>query len=309
MNARKSTLAVLLNVLLLLAMLTAGCAPAATPTAAPTAVPTMAPTAAPTMPAFDIKAVVGKYLAALPDGFGGIAPAALKDQIAAAKPFLLDVREPKELTDNGFIEGAVNVPIRTLAQNLDKLPAKDQPIVVYCAIGHRGAIAMMTLQLLGYTNVKSLSGGFNAWKAASMAVATGTPAAPVAGQKPTVDKDLFAALDKYLSALPDGFGGIAPAALNDQLAAAKPFLLDVREAKELTDNGYIANAVNVPIRAVYTDMAKLPQDKTAAIVVYCAVGHRGAIGMMALQLAGYTNVKSVSGGFNAWKAANLPVTK
>ena len=142
-----------------------------------------------------------------------------------------------------------------------------------------------------------------------MAVATGTPVAPTAGQKPDVDKDLFAALDKYVTALPDGFGGIAPAALNDQLAAAKPFLLDVREAKELTDNGYIAGQVNVPIRTVYTDLAKLPQDKSAAIVTYCAVGHRGAIAMMALQLAGYTNVKSLSGGFNAWKAANLTVTK
>jgi rhodanese-related sulfurtransferase len=312
MTTRKSVLAVLLNVLILAAILLAGCAPAATPAPTavpPTAAPTAAPTKAPTVAAFDIKVNVAKYIGALPDGFSGIAPAALKDQMAAAKLFLLDVREPKELTDNGFIEGAVNIPIRTLTQNLDKLPAKDQPIVVYCAIGHRGAIAMETLQLLGYTNVKSISSGFNAWKAASLPVATGTPAAPTAGQKPEVDKDVFAVLDKYITSLPDGFSGIAPAALNDQLAAAKPFLLDVREPKELTDNGLIAGAVNVPIRTLFTDMSKLPQDKTAAIVVYCAIGHRGAIAMEALQLAGYTNVKSISGGFNAWKAANLPVSK
>jgi rhodanese-related sulfurtransferase len=311
-NARKSVYAVLLNVLLLAAMLISGCAPAATPTPTmvpPTAVPTMAPTKAPTAVPFDIKAVVVKYIASIPDGFGTIAPAALKDQMAATKLFLLDVREPKELTDNGFIAGAVNIPIRTLTQNLDKLPAKDQPIVVYCAIGHRGAMGMEALQLLGYTNVKSLAGGFNAWKAASMAVATGAAVAPVAGQKPEIDKDLFAAVDKYITSIPDGFGTIAPAALNDQLAAAKPFVLDVREAKEVTDNGYIASAVNVPIRTVFTDIAKLPQDKAAPIVVYCAIGHRGAMAMMALQLAGYTNVKSLSNGFNAWKAANLAITK
>lgn len=171
MNTRKSVLFVMLNVLLLVAFISAGCAPAATPT--PTAAPTKAPTAAPTVAptaALDIKAVVTKYISSLPDGFSGIAPAALKDQMAATKIFLLDVREAKELTDNGFIEGTVNIPIRTLTQNLDKLPAKDQPIVVYCAIGHRGAIAMTVLQLLGYTNVKSLSGGFNAWKAANLPV-------------------------------------------------------------------------------------------------------------------------------------------
>jgi rhodanese-related sulfurtransferase len=32
-----------------------------------------------------------------------------------------------------------------LTQNLSKLPAKDQPIVVYCGVGHRGGIAMMAL--------------------------------------------------------------------------------------------------------------------------------------------------------------------
>ena len=321
MNARKVALLALLFAILAIGVV--ACAPAATavpptvvpPTAAPmpTAVPPTAapkptavpPTAVPV--AFDIKPMLDKYISGLPDGFGTIAPSALKDQLAAAKPFLLDVREASEITANGFIDGAVNIPIRTLTKNLDKLPAKDQAIVVYCAIGHRGAMAMQTLQLLGYTNVKSIAGGFNAWKAANLAVATGTPAAPTAGKMPDVDKDTFAALDKYISNLPDGFGTIAPAALKDQLVAAKPFLMDVREASELTANGYIEGGVNIPIRNLFKDMAKLPTDKSAAIVVYCAIGHRGALGMMTLQLLGYTNVKSIAGGFNAWKAASLPV--
>lgn len=308
MNARKLALIALL----LVVAITGACAPA--PVAAPPAAPVVAPTAAP-MPtaapaaAFDLKSALDKYITNLPDGFGTISPAALKDQLAAAKPFLLDVRETSEVTTNGYIDGSVNIPIRTLAKNLDKLPAKDQPIVTYCAIGHRGAMAMETLQLLGYTNVKSIAGGFNAWKAANMAVVTGTPAAPTAGKAPDVDKDTLAALDKYLTNLPDGFGTIAPAALKDQLAAAKPFLLDVRETSEVTANGYIEGGVNIPIRNLFKDMAKLPTDKSASIVTYCAIGHRGAMAMMTLQMLGYTNVKSIAGGFNAWKAANLPITK
>lgn len=318
MNARKLVLTALLGMTLFAVLLGAACAPAPTPV--PTAVPPtaapakVAPTTAPAAPtsapaaAFDIKPVLDKYISNLPDNFGTIAPAALKDQMASAKVFLLDVREPKEVADNGFIEGAVNIPMRTLTKNLDKLPAKDQPIVSYCAIGHRGAAAMMTLQLLGYTNVKSIVGGFSAWKDAKLPVATGTPPAPVAGKAPDVDKDLFAALDKYVSNMPDSFYGIAPAALNDQIAAAKPFLLDVRETKEVADNGTIAGSVNIPIRSTFKDFAKLPQDKAAPIVTYCAIGHRGAMEMMTLQLLGYTNVKSLLGGFGAWKTANLPIT-
>jgi rhodanese-related sulfurtransferase len=304
----------LLAGLLLVAVILSSCAPAATP--APTSAPTVAPkpteapkpTVAPKP--VDFKAVLDKYVAGLPDGFGGVAPANLAKEIQdGKKPFLLDVREAKELTDNGFIEGAVNLPIRTLAQNLDKLPAKNQPIVAYCAIGHRGAMALETLQLLGYTNVRSISGGFNAWKAANLAVKTGMPAAPTAGKAPDVDKDLLAALDAYLSKLPDGFSGVAPASLaKDIQDGKKPFLVDVREAKEVTDNGYLEGAVNIPIRTLTQNLSKLPA-KDQPIVVYCAIGHRGGLAMMTLQLLGYTNVRSISGGFNAWKAGNFPVKK
>lgn len=314
MKSRKSTYAMLLNFLLIAAFVLSGCAPAATPTvalqptAAPAAVQPVAPTTAPAA-AFDIKAVLTKYIGGLPDSFGTIAPAALKDQMAAARLFMIDVRDAKSVADSGYIEGAVNIPVRTLTQNLDKLPARDQPIITYCGTGHLGAIAMMTLQLLGYTNVKSLVGGYTAWKAANLPVVTGTPAAPTAGTKPAVDKDLFAALDKYLTTLPSDSGAIAPAALNAQITSAKPYLVDVRDASAVTSTGMIAGAVNVPIRATFTDFARLPQDKSAAIVTYCGVGHLGAMEMMTLQLLGYTNVKSLVGGFNAWKAANLPVAK
>ena len=305
MKSTKSIYAMLLKLMLITAFVLGGCAPAATPTVVPQ--PTVTPTTAPA--AFDIKAVLTKYISSLPDGFGTIAPAALKDQMATAKLFLIDVRDAKSVADNGYIEGAVNIPIRTLTQNLDKLPAKDQPIVTYCGIGHLGAIAMMTLQLLGYTHVKSLVGGFSAWKAAKLPVVTGTPAAPTAGTKPAVDKDLLAALDKYLTTIPKDYGIITPAALNAQITTAKPFLVDVRDASAVTSNGMIAGAVNIPIRDTFTDFAMLPQDKSAAIVTYCGVGHLGAMEMMTLQLLGYTNVKSLLGGFTAWKAANLPVTK
>lgn len=330
-----------LLLLLVVLAIAVACAPAPTPTPVPTPVPPTAtqvpptpvpptatpvpptatkvpptntpvpPTAVPTKAALDWSTVLDKYLTTAADQkWNGIAPAALNDVMATAKPFILDVREEQELKDNGFIAGSVNIPLKTLLKNLDKLPAKDQPIVSVCAVGHRGAMAMMTLHLLGYTNVKSLSGGFNAWKAANLPVATGTPVAPTAGKAPEVDKEMLDVLDKYLNAQFDQkWNGIAATALKDAIATAKPFLLDVREASELADAGMIEGSVNVPLKTLVKSLDKLPKDKTAPIVVYCAVGHRGAMGMMTLHLLGYTNVKSLSGGLNAWKAANLPTVK
>lgn len=45
------------------------------------------------------------------------------------------------------------------------------------------------------------------------------------------------------------------------------------------------------------------------MAVYYGSGHRGAIVMMYLRMIGYTNVRSLMGGMNAWVAAELPVVK
>lgn len=273
------------------------------------------PTATPTKPALDWSALLDRYLNTQAEQrWNSITAAALNDALALpTKPFILDVRDEQELKDNGFIAGTVNIPLKTLLKNLDKLPARDQPIVAVCAIGHRGAMAMMALQLLGYTNVKSLTGGFNGWKAANYPVVTGTPAAPTAGKAPEVDKELADALDKYLNAQADAtpkWGNMAVTAVRDALALpTKPFVLDVREPAELADTGIIEGAVNVPLRTLVKNLDKLPKDKTAPIIIYCGVGHRSVLAMMALHQLGYTTVRSMGGGLNAWRAANLPTVK
>lgn len=268
-----------------------------------------APVPAATPVPFDLQATLDKYLSNLPEGWGAITPTALNDQLQSTKPFLVDVRETTEVANAGFIAGAINIPIRTLIKNLDKLPAKDQAIVVTCGSGHRSALGMEALQLLGYTQVTSLAGGFGAWKAANLPFVTGTPPEAKAGQAPEVDKDLSVALDKYLSNLPDGWNTLAPAMLNDLLKSSQPFQLEVREAKEISESGFIANATHIPIRTLVKNINKLPPDKNAAIIAECANGHRSAMAMMTLGLLGYTNIRSLAGGFTAWTKASLPVSK
>ncbi len=294
--------------LLIIATLISGCSPVTAATA-PSSTSAAAP-AVVSKSAFDLNARVADFVTNLPDGYFGIKNTdALKALQGDPKPFLIDVREPKEITQT--IESAVNIPIRSLLKNLDKLPAKDAPILVYCGVGHRGGIASTLLQMLGYKNAKSILSGFNGWKAASLPIIDSGPVAPKAsGVTVDVDKDLFAALDTWLATMPDDFWGMPATSLGKAMAGdAKPFLIDVRTQQEITDAGYIDGSVNIPIRDLAKSLDKLPADKNAPIVTYCAVGQRGAMAMTALRLLGYTNVKSLSGGFNAWAKANLPVKK
>ena len=252
-----------------------------------------------------------EYIATLPAGYGTIKPADLNTALAGTPvPFLLDVREAAEITNDGFIAGAVNIPVREVLNNLDKLPAKDQPIVIYCASGARGAMIMASLQMLGYTNVQNLAGGLGGWKKAELPVEmTGAPAAPVAGTAPEVDATLFRDLNNFVTALPEGFYTVKAADLNTELAATPaPFIVDVRTAEE-TANGYIEGAVLLPLADFAANLAQIPADKTAPIVVLCQSGHRGAIVMMYLRMIGYTNVRNLAGGMNAWVAAELSVVK
>jgi rhodanese-related sulfurtransferase len=258
----------------------------------------------------DWMAVWTEFLTNMPSDYYTVKADVLNGQIAAGSaPFLIDVRDASEIEAAGYIKGAVNLPLRNLLQNLDKLPAQDQPIVIYCGSGHRGGMAMSALRLLGYTDVRNLGGGLGAWTKANLALEKGQPAAPVAGTASTVDPIRLANLNSFLSTLPDGFFSMKAADVNTAVTSATPpVVIDLRTADEFK-TGYIKGSVNIPINVLLADMTKLPSDKAAAIITVCGSGHRGAIAMMALRMLGYTNVNSLSKGINGWGAENLPLEK
>jgi molybdopterin/thiamine biosynthesis adenylyltransferase/rhodanese-related sulfurtransferase len=77
---------------------------------------------------------------------------------------LVDVRETTEW-DEGYIPGAVHVPRGHLESRIEsELPNRDRKVVLYCAGGIRSALAAKTLEEMGYTDVISMSGGFQQWK-------------------------------------------------------------------------------------------------------------------------------------------------
>ena len=81
---------------------------------------------------------------------------------------LLDVREPDE-TQSGSVGGALIVPRGMLELQIEqKVRDRSQPVVIMCAGGTRSALAAKTMLDMGYSDVVSLAGGFNAWKDAGL---------------------------------------------------------------------------------------------------------------------------------------------
>ena len=77
--------------------------------------------------------------------------------------YLLDVHIPEQEHITGTDDF---IPFNNIDRDTDKLPEDlDTEIVVYCRSGNMSETASQTLIDMGYTNVKNLTGGINAWKA------------------------------------------------------------------------------------------------------------------------------------------------
>jgi len=93
-----------------------------------------------------------------------VSPAEAEDLVGqGATP--VDVRETQEW-DEGHLPAAVHVPRGYLESRIETAaPDRRKQLILYCAGGVRSAFAAQLLQEMGYTDVASMSGGFQQWKA------------------------------------------------------------------------------------------------------------------------------------------------
>ncbi len=240
-------------------------------------------------PPFDLPGALDDFLARLPQDAVAVEVASL----AAERPFLLDVRHPEEYAA-GFIEGAVNVPLRELTQHLDALPGMDTPMLLVDSTGFRSAIGVAVLRMLGYENARSASGGMQAWTAAGLPAVTQPVPELAAGTAPQVNADLLAAVEAYLPKVqPQAWSVITPQALAELPAEARPLMVDMRQPEAYAE-GHVEGSLNIPLRELVQRLDQIPVGQP--VVLIDASGHHAVIGMTVLQLLGYENVKVLTEG-------------
>ncbi|WP_396439057.1 rhodanese-like domain-containing protein [Limnohabitans sp.] len=94
------------------------------------------------------------------------------DEAIRQADVLIDVREADEFAA-GHLPGAVLMPRGLLEFKLSGTPAlsgRDLKVVLYCKTSGRAALSAQTMQSMGYLQVSSVAGGYDAWVAAGKQV-------------------------------------------------------------------------------------------------------------------------------------------
>jgi adenylyltransferase/sulfurtransferase len=91
-----------------------------------------------------------------------ITPEELQQRLLAGdRPFILDVRDPAEY-QICRLEGATLIPLKQLPDRLGEL-SREQEMIVHCKLGGRSAKAVELLRNQGFSKIKNLVGGIDAW--------------------------------------------------------------------------------------------------------------------------------------------------
>jgi len=210
----------------------------------------------------------------------------LRDEIA-----LLDVRHEAAFA-TGHPLFAANMAVDRIALEAEtRLPRKDVPIVVYAAGEGLVATAVARLTALGYTDVRALDGGLQAWERAGY--------------------ELFKDVNSYAKA----FGELVesrrhtPSLSAEEVAAliarkANIAVLDVRRPDEYATMN-IPGSISVPGAELVLRAGRAAPDPETTIIVNCAGRTRSIIGTQSLINAGVANkVVALRNGTIGWTLAN-----
>jgi rhodanese-related sulfurtransferase len=86
----------------------------------------------------------------------------------SGEAILIDVREESEW-QAAHAAHARYLGRGILERDIEKLaPDPNTPIICYCGGGYRSALATDNLQKMGYTNVRSMTGGLTGWQEAGL---------------------------------------------------------------------------------------------------------------------------------------------
>ena len=253
-----------------------------------------------------------KHFLTSSEAYGALRLAEFRDwQDDDPPPFILDVRTEEEATATGHIRGAVRIPLQELPDQTGVLPGFDTTIVTYCGSGWRCTMALPVLAGLGWDSVYTLSeGSLSGWVLQEYPVEAGPPPEPALLNAAVPDARAIEHMRAVLSAIPEDDGAISPEGLDQALGDGDELvLLDIRQMDEIQAKGYIASSsqLQIPIDELTDRRGELPEDKATRIVTYCGSGYRCLLAMMMLRAYGYTDVRNLVGGLQAWQAEGYPI--
>jgi rhodanese-related sulfurtransferase len=209
----------------------------------------------------------------------------LRDEIA-----LLDLRHEAAFATGHPLFAANMAADRIVLEADARLPRKEVPIVLYDAGEGLVAPAADRLAALGYTNLRQLDGGLQAWQAAGY--------------------EVFQDVNSYAKA----FGELVesrrhtPSLPADEVAAliarkANIAVLDVRRFDEYATMN-IPGSVSVPGAELVLRAGRAAPDPATTIIVNCAGRTRSIIGTQSLINAGVANrVVALRNGTIGWTLA------
>ena len=97
-----------------------------------------------------------------------ISPDDAQKQAELGAAVLIDVREDDDWRED-HAKGAKHLNRGAIEMEIEEqVPDLKTPIICYCGGGSRSALVAESLQKMGYENVRSLAGGFCAWKEAGL---------------------------------------------------------------------------------------------------------------------------------------------
>ena len=97
-----------------------------------------------------------------------ISPEAARQQVESGDAVLIDVREDEDWRED-HAKGAKHLNRGVIELEIEEqVPDLKTPIICYCGGGSRSALVTESLHKMGYENVRSLAGGFRAWKEAGL---------------------------------------------------------------------------------------------------------------------------------------------